>query len=435
MIFYWSYIANGEAGWLATYLITLILAVSVISENYNRLFLVGVLFIVINLVAITFPVIPYVIFFPPVVNFYRSIELNSLGFLTMMFGWLLFAPQKRLVFNIQLAFKGDKWDKFANINKKLFLFSLPFVLVVLVISGGWRVLVFGLANSGFDRVSSLQGAGPLMIFSYMLIYGATFFSLYLLFNERIRLAICILGFSVFVTGFTGGRGNLIWIFLVLFFFYGVFRGISLKAIALALGCGILIVLSHSLRASSDTPLGYQFPWYVVFFMNFAGDFDSVNNTAKMISYTDNGNYFGLYHIWSNILIYVPRFLFPDKPYELGGLYLDGILFPNVYKGAAGGTGYSFGYVATWFAVDGLLTMFIGCFFIGLIIGKLDDIQSKSMNNLYPKYSLFFYLFLLGQLIILYRDGVYAFMNVFIYLTIYLLFYKFIEGVFYANTST
>lgn len=435
VILYWSYVVNGEVGWFFTYCVVLSLATLVIIENYNRIFLIGVLFVIINFVAITFPVVPYLIFLHPVINFYRSIELNSLGFLTMMLGWVVFAPQDKLILNISQVFKGDAWRKFADINYRIFLFSLPFILLVQVVSGGWRVLFFGLANSGFDRVSSLQGLGALMIFNYMLMYGATFLSLYLFFNDKKTLGITILAFSIFITGFTGGRGNLIWVFLVLFFFYGVTRGISVKSIIFALGGGILIVLSHSFRSSGVGVGELQLPWYVNFFMNFAGDFDSVNNTAKMISYTDNGNYFGLYHIWSNILVYVPRVLYPDKPYELGGLYLDGILFPNVYQGAAGGTGYSFGYIATWFAVDGLLTMFIGCFLIGAVIGKLDMVQAKNISKSYPSYSLLFYLFLLGQLIILYRDGIYAFMNVFVYLSIYLLFYKVVERIFYANTST
>jgi hypothetical protein len=177
------------------------------------------------------------------------------------------------------------------------------------------------------------------------------------------------------------------------------------------------------------------PWYVIFFLQFAGDFDSLNNNSTLVEYTREHGFFGFYHIWSSILIYFPRDLFPWKPHDLGGLYLNTFLFPGVYLGAEGGTGLAIGFQGIWFATYGLITLLLGNLLLAISLNWADRRVYRHLHYAAPGVFLVAYIFLIGQSVIIYRDGFYAFLNTGLYVGIYFLFFKFSQSLGKKNETT
>jgi hypothetical protein len=239
-------------------------------------------------------------------------------------------------------------------------------------------------------------------------------------NKRLGLAILLLFLSLFLNGFTHGRNNLITTIFFFLFAYGIRKGFSIKSFTYFVLVGILIVFYKITRGISAV----DYTGLVLFFGHFAGDFDTLMNTGKVIEYCESVEFPGFFHIWSLLLIYIPRFFFSDKPHIIGGLHLSDLVFPGVYLGAEGGTGYSVGMPATLFAVSGLGSMIVGIGILAFILYVYDLLLHRwSRDQATPNFFLLHYLFLLSGVVILYRDGFYAFMNALFYSLVAWFFYN------------
>ncbi|MCC2624725.1 MAG: hypothetical protein K0R14_598 [Burkholderiales bacterium] len=420
------YLNPADEWWVECYFSTIALALIFLWNSRNNLLTLSPIFVSIYLIAITFPVMPYFLFNIITVKLLNeSIFVNALGLMAYLSMAFYLFPIKEIRYKEINYLTNANWQTFFRVNRKIFIFTLPILLFVIIYSGGWRVffLGFNAKESGFDRMTTLYGMGPLMIFSYLNVYSGTFLTIgYWARGEKIKAVMCAL-FFLTLNGFTGGRGNAIWFFMAILLFYGTQKKVTFKVALISLIAGLAIVLSKWLR-SLDTSSGITLE-YILF--NFVGDFDSINNVSALLDYIKRTvGYPGFYHIWSDILIFVPRFLVPDKPYDVGGFYLNTLIFPGIYFGAQGGTGLSFGVAGILLAVSGITSLVIGCMLLGIVTCWFDKGLLKFVvNHNRPTSFLILYLMILGQVIVLYRDGTYAFMNMLFfyicYRTVYLFF--------------
>lgn len=419
LVFLASYVMDGASAWPQCYGLALICVFLYLWQFRRNLFSTTTIFVLLSVVAITFPVVPYLVFDLEFGSyFYDSIYINTLGLYFFLAFAVLLSPTISPQANPKEFLKSVEWERFFKINQRICIFTFPFVLVAITVAGAWGALL-SLQDSSFDRIASMKGLGPLMIFSVMNVVSAFFWAVGLFTRHKQLRAIALLLFILFVNGFTYGRGNLIFVFFGSLLFYLALRGVSLKVIIAAALGGIFIILLKVTRGGEQLDL----PWQLMFFLHFAGDFDSLNNSVTLIEYTKQNGFFGLYHIWSNLLVYIPREIFPGKPHDLGGLYLNTFLFPGVYLGAEGGTGLALGFQGIWYAVAGLPSLVIGNLLLAWILCSCDRAFKRKVKIGKPSLMLIAYIMLIGQSIILYRDGFYAFMNVGFYIACYWAMYK------------
>ncbi|MGB6328235.1 MAG: O-antigen polymerase [Halarcobacter sp.] len=315
-------------------------------------------------------------------------------------------------------FDTKKWDNFISINKKIFYFSLPFVFLVMYISGGWKSY---LGIEGYDRVASMKGMGFLMIFSVLNVGAAILLILDNFYKKRYR-QICFPLFSLFIlNGFTQGRNNLIWLIFSLFFMLGILNKINKKVLIYFFAFGLLIVFYKVMRYN---PTENQFSLLLAFFLHFTGDFDVVIRTAELLKYIEKEDFFGFYHIWSQILTYIPRPIFPDKPHFIGNIYLNVFVFPGVYTGGVGSTGFTFGVISVLYAIYGIILSFL-LFFLTMYTLVKFDLYMYSLIKIKKTINISFilYFFLLGNVIIFYREWSTGITNIFFYSFIYLIVYN------------
>lgn len=415
------YAVEGASAWRFCYAFALFSAGFYLWKFRGNFFSLASIFVALSFIAISFPVVPY-LFFDLGYNqyFFDSIYINSLGIFFFLAVSFLKSPTRIPKASASQFLISPAWKRFYRINSKICLISFPFVLWAITLAGAWGAF-FNLENSGYDRVASMKGMGTLMIFSVINITSAFFWAQGLWVRGKKIRAVILLAFFVFINGFTNGRGNLIFVFFAALLFYMVVRGMNRKILIGAFFGGLLIILMKLTRGYAGVS---DYPWMLQFFLHFAGDFDSLNNGTALIEYTRQHGFFGLYHIWSNILIYIPRELYPNKPHDIGGLYLNTYLFPGVYRGAEGGTGLSLGFQGIWYAVAGLPSLIFGNLVLGWSLSLFDRLFARYVAIGEPKAFLIAYIMLIGQSVIIYRDGFYAFLNVAFYMCIYWMFVKF-----------
>lgn len=380
----------------------------------------------LSLIAITLPALPYLVFeFEPHPDFYASILLNSLGQLFFVTLLLFIAPSRSLHCDNSQLFRGQRWASFAHTNGLLCLATFPFVLLAITMAGAWGYLL-GDRSGDFDRIASMKGLGPLMIFSVINILALFFWASGTWLQGKKWRVFIVATLLLFLNGFTGGRQNIIFFFIGALIFHVALRGFSKKTLLSIVVIGFAIVFMKIFRVS-DPGNNLEVPWFVSFFLHFTGDFDSLNNVSVLIEHVRENGFFGFYHIWSNILVYVPRELFPDKPHDLGGLYLNSYLFPGVYLGAEGGTGLALGFQGTWYAAYGLSTLLMGNLLLAVSFTWADRRIYRKVHQDAPGVFLMAYIFLIGQSVITYRDGFYSFMNTGLYICIYFVLFKLIQS--------
>lgn len=420
--------------WVSCYVITVLLSLTFLWTHRHNLLSLSGIFIGLSLIAISLPAFPYLIFdLEPVSGFYDSIYLNSLG--QMFFVTLAFylSPSKSLYKPETLLFKNTEWKKFTRINGKICLITLPIVILTITQAGAWGYLL-GDRSGEFDRIASMKGLGPLMIFSVINMMALFFWACGNWLNGKKAKTIIIVILLLFINGFTGGRQNIIAFFLGALIIHIAISSLNKKTLFFIPAIGLLIVFMKMFRVTGPSDVA-EFPWYIGLFLQFAGDFDSLNNVSTLVEYTHQHGFFGFYHIWSNILVYVPRELFPGKPHDLGVLYLNTYLFPGVYLGADGGTGLALGFQGVWYAVYGLPTLLLGNLLLALTLTWADRRFHRRLHHAKPGLFLVAYIFLIGQSVITYRDGFYSFLNAFLYVGIYYLILIFIQSTTKQNATT
>lgn len=427
LIFSALWVLKIAEAWVSCYATAVAFSIIFLWTHRRNLISLNGIFVGLSLIAITLPSVPYLIFeFEPAPSFYASIYLHSLGQIYFVTLALLLAPNRPLYCADSNLFRGPRWAEFVRINRLICLLTLPFVFLAITAAGAWGYLL-GDRTGSFDRISSLKGLGPLMIFSIINVMALFFWVSSIWLKGNKARALVIVALLLFINGFAGGRQNYISLFFSVLIISVAFNRYSKKNLFLIPVVGLAIIFQKIFRTTGDD-LALDLPSYVTFFLHFAGDFDSLNNTSALIDYTRQNGFFGLYHIWSNVLVYLPRELFPWKPHDIGGLYLNTFLFPGVYLGAEGGTGLSIGFQGIWYAAYGLSTLILGNLLLVISLSWADRRIYKKLHRDAPSIFLVAYIFLLGQSIIIYRDGFYAFLNTFFYVGVYYIFYILIQSI-------
>lgn len=418
---------DSAEAWLSCYATAVAFSCLFLWTHRRNLISLSGIFVGLSLIAITLPAVPYLVFdVESVSSLHASIFLNSLGQLYFLTLALFFVPSRSVHRADSLLFRGSRWANFTRVNGLICLITLPLVLLAITKAGAWGYLQ-GDRSGDFDRIASMKGLGPLMIFSVINILALFFWASGTWLRGQRWRAFMVVALILFLNGFTGSRQNYIAFFFGAAFIYIALNGFGRKVFLFLPIVGLVIVLMKILRAGSSDSVS-EWPWYVMLFLHFAGDFDSLNNGSVLIDYARQHGFFGLYHIWSNILVYVPRELFPSKSHDLGTLYLNTYLFPGVYLGAEGGTGLALGFQGLWYAVYGLPTLLLGNLLLALSLSWADRSVYVKLHKDAPGLFLVAYIFLIGQSIITYRDGFFSFLNTFLYVGIYYVFYIFIQSV-------
>jgi hypothetical protein len=414
--------------WTYCYISALACGTIFLVRRRESFFTLSSIFIVLSIIGLTLAVGPSLFFDVGVIDLRLSIYLNSLGIIFFVAAALLASPYRVLRFATGWrALEKPAWLVFFKVNWRIFLFTLPGVLLVITLSGGWSVFSMSLQDSGFDRTASLKGMGPLMIFSSLNVLSGILCGIGLWVRGWKIVSILFVFSLITLNSFTYGRGNLIALVTICLTFYGLSRGFSLKAIAAILFSGVGIVLLQVLRAFGSDKEDYGYSSILVLLNKFAGDFDTVINTSQLIDYVEQNDYFGMYHIWSTVYQFIPRFVFPDKPQFFADVYINSLIFPGVYLGAEGGTTFTFGVVGVWYAVAGMATMIFGMVLQAVLMGGAERIfLSRAVRSSKPNFRFVVYLILVSQVVIMYRVGFYPFMNAILLIIFYYTYYQLLK---------
>lgn len=417
---------NLQNVWATCYASALALSVLFLWTHRHNLISLSAIFVGLSMIALTLPAVPYLLFgIEATPSLHASIFLNSLGQIYFLVFAEIFAPTRSLHCRKSQLFSGSHWSNFVRVNGLICLITTPFVVLTITAAGAWGYLI-GDRSGDFDRIASMKGLGPLMIFSVINVTALFFWACGTWLKGRRLVAFIVVILMLFLNGFTGGRQNLIAFFFCALLIQVAIGGFNKKTFFVIPFIGLIIVFMKILRVS-DSDGQLDTPWIIDFFLHFAGDFDSLNNDSALIDYVNKNGFFGFYHIWSNILIYIPREIFPAKPHFTGTLFLNMHLFPGVYLGAEGGTSLVLGFQGVWYAVYGLATMMFGNILLATSFGWADRVVYKKLHESSPGFFIVAYTFLIGQSIITYRDGFYSFLNTIVYTFIFFIFYKLINS--------
>lgn len=413
---YWVY---GSDPWSWCYLTSIGLALIYLFQNRARIFCVTPIFVSIVTVAHTLPALPYTVFeLESVRNFHNSLFINSLGFLMVLtIASLHQPPVEPLIVEVRKLMTRE-WRQFYRVNAKLFYVTTPIVLAAMALSGGWKVLFGIIPAEDFSRTGAFKGLGPLMQFAALNVYAGTVYGFSLVGRQKAVRAAALIALMLAINSFTLGRGNVILVFMYGLFSFALTRGITLRLLGIAFLAGIGIVLMQLFRATGEGDSGFS-P-FLALMLKFSADFDSLNNTALLINHVEDTGFPGWYHIYSFVYNPIPRSVFPDKPHFIGILHLNDLIFPGMYQGEDGGTNFTFGLFGTWYGAQGLITLLIGSWlsarFLCWLDIQLDDWRASPRPNL----MFIFYLLVLGQIIIFYRDGLSLFVSMLIQIPIYVI---------------
>lgn len=415
---YWSY----------CYLSALVGGVFFLVRRRESFFTLSSIFTALFIVGLTLAVAPFLFFGVDALDLRLSIYLNSIGLIFFVATALIASPFRAARFFAAAAMlETQAWLAFFNVNRRIFLFTLPGVLLVITLSGGWKVFSLALQDSGFDRTGSLKGMGPLMIFSSLNVLSGILYSIGLWVRGRKTISILFSFILIILNSFTYGRGNLITLVMISLTFYGLSRGLSLRALTTLFFGGVGIVLLQAMRALGVENEDYGYSSQLIFINKFAGDFDTVMNTSQLIDYVKQNGYIGTYHIWSTIYQFVPRFVFPDKPQFFADVYINSLIFPGVYLGAEGGTTFTFGVVGVWYAVAGMGTMIFGILLQAVLMGGAERIfLNRPVRSNEPNFRFVVYLILISQVVIMYRVGFYPFMSAIMLILFYYMLYQLLK---------
>lgn len=411
--------------WVYCYILALVCGVFFLVRRRESFFLLSSIFIALFMVSLTLAVAPFLFFNNDPIDLRSSIYLNSIGLIFFIATALIVSPcNAPRLFRVGSGLDQKYWLAFFKINRRIFLFSLPGVFLVITLTGGWNVFSMGLQDSGFDRVGSLVGMGPLMIFSSLNVLSGTLYLIGLWVRGRMIVSISFGLGLILLNSFTYGRGSLITLVMIILTFYGLSRGFSLRTFIALFLCGAGIVFLQIMRTLGIDNVDYGYSPLLTFLNRFSGDFDTVISTSHLIDYVKENDYLGWYHIWSTIYQFLPRFFFPDKPQFFADIYINSLIFPGVYLGREGGTTFTFGVVGVWYAVTGMATMIFGVLLQALLMGASERIfLYRSLWNKKPNISFVFYLMLISQVVIMYRVGFYPFMSAVMLILIYYVLYK------------
>lgn len=419
-----GYMVSIENYWTISYETTIIVCLIYLYIRRENYFTVSWLVIVMNLIGITLPIFPSLFFFDEVNDsIKKAIYIHSWGIILFIICILFQTPSFKHHKVDTEKLKSNEWDVFFSVNKVVYFSTIPLVILLLIVSGAWKVYS-GLEESGFSRVADLKGLGPMIIFSYINVLSGSFWGMSLFLKKNTFSAIFLLIFTIFINNIGYGRGNIITMLCVLFFFFGIRQRFSFKVPLVMLMTGFIIVFSQMLRSSGEQSYDTKL---LEMLLKFSGDFPEVVNTSALIEYLKHSNYFGGNIIWGNLWYYIPRTLYTGKPDSYGGLELTANIFPDMFSGKEGST-TTFGIYGTLFSVYGVPSVIVGIIFLAALLGQFEKKVITWIAQPKPNILLIYYVIFMGFTQILHREGFLAIFNSFNQCLLYYIYYSLIKYV-------
>ncbi|WDT80247.1 MAG: hypothetical protein MPW14_00080 [Candidatus Manganitrophus sp.] len=172
---YHFFLTDMESYWFIGYGVALFGGVSYLIAARHYYYQVTYVFTLLQLIGLTLAIAPYLIYPDLELNIRKAVYIHSIGLLVFLWLYTLMGLGTSEVKTDSKSMMDEKlWAQFFSANKGIFLLSLPGVLVAMVASGGWQAYAGLSAEGGYDRVASMKGMGPLMIFSVLNVFSGFF---------------------------------------------------------------------------------------------------------------------------------------------------------------------------------------------------------------------------------------------------------------------
>lgn len=432
VVYFFCFIIDPLRFWVEAYLSSLFIIIVYLYIRRENYFTVSYLVIALNLIGITIPLIPYFYFYSGDINNYllKSIYLHSWGIILFIGCLLTFTPSFEDIKLEHKDFQIEAWDYFFRINKYVFYLTMPLVFILLLISGAWKVYIN--EQTSFSRISDLKGLGPLLLFSFINVLSSSLYIVQLFNCERKIKGILLFILTITINNVGYGRGPLILMLCIFLFFYGITNKFSFKVIIGIIFAGGLLVSAQLLRALGRASelqnqiLGTS--------LKFSGDFPEVVNTAALMEYLHNRDYFGGSILWGNLWYYIPRALYGAKPQVFGGLELNVAVFPDLYLGKSGGSTTTFGIYGTLFSICGIGGLLVFIIILAYLIGVVENNVLKWIKKPQPNFFFIFSLTTLSYVQIIHREAFLGLFNSFNQAIFYFIFYLFTKQVLIKGNS-
>jgi hypothetical protein len=289
---------------------------------------------------------------------YFAYLMTILNMAVQLFLIILYLKSKTIRFFAMKICSGKRYILQANFKKLMFLFlflAVVFFLILAVRSGTFLKWFFDPRDA---YINNRVGNGIFYALSINFLSIASFFAFFQKVNLKIITFRFIL-FSFFLYPF-GSKG--LYINLFISFFIAVWRIDSRKLLKIISPAGVIMTLLVLYNFNSNlTSINFeQVSAYFDYFFNAAIYYDDFFSGIHEL-------YFGKLYL-SSFWEYVPRGIYPDKPYVYGILNIVEYYYPG---GPASGNTPAFGGQVLEFADFGILgVIFNSIFSIGLLIKAL-----------------------------------------------------------------
>lgn len=257
--------------------------------------------------------------------------------------------------------------RFSQFKFILILFASFCSFIALMFFGGGGSL--WLTNSREAYMGFRSGAGPFYAFTQWLMTFAMLYYIWCIKPQTLKLCLIVLLFFSAIS-FLGSKNNMLTIVVIGMIYYNFrIKSISYKVyIAFALLTPIVFLNMLLIQGSYSSMLEGM--------LYFRDYFDT---TAQMLSRFDEfGFRYGQGWV-SSLWFYVPRGLFPDKPYEYGFTLIHQVLYPGAAQegGTPGLLVWSLSYLDF-----GLFGVFIDGLFVGIFQKSAFDYFLKNRENFF-----------------------------------------------------
>jgi oligosaccharide repeat unit polymerase len=268
--------------------------------------------------------------------------------------WIKNRPFQRMYEKILHRLRLDTLvmpDRFSPLVMAILVAGGLLSYVALAVVGGGGML--WLTNTREAYITYRSGAGLFWLLVQWFIVAATLYYFWTRRPKRVKLLLAV-GLACIASFLTGSKNNvLIIIVLAATYYHFLIRRISVATFALlfaglAVSMFALMVLQGSYASLAES-------------LSYFGSGGYFDTTAQIVGrMSEFGFQYGKGYL-SSLWFYVPRSLYPGKPYEYGAILFYGTLFPGSAE-----QGYTPGYLA-W-TLDYMDFGIIGVFLSGLVRG-------------------------------------------------------------------
>ena len=307
--------------------------------------------------------------------------------------WVRFTFVGTIVFKAIAIVPSISTNKITVISS-IIIFFLGFYLLITIGNAGF--LWFTDPRLAYLNYRGATGDGAL----FALAQWSLMVAVALCFNAcdfKIKLMLFVLCVFSVAAYFYGSKQILLNIFIYAIFLLDC-KGFKLKLyhffiIGILSALVFVLLLGGGLEAAPLTFAGFYFSEYAV-------------NTSRIFSVEVTSAFFPGEILLSNIWTYLPRFIYPDKPYEYGQVLINSILFPGA---AQQGQTPGLLYWSSFYVDFG----FIGVFCFGLLRGVFDSsLFSALRGNIHQALKLAFTFGLCITPLFLYAPMLYQYIFIF-----------------------